>query len=226
MSIYVLLALAVSPGMAIAIYIYWQDKFEREPRKLLFWAFFLGMVSVLPAILLEAHWGSLGFATSPIFKETAFFAFVVVGFSEELSKFFLLRYFLYRRKAFNEPFDGITYAVMVSMGFATVENVMYVIEGGFHVAIMRAIFAVPAHATFGIIMGYFVGLAKFRSAHRTLFLILGLLGATIFHGLYDLSLMQSNIPYLKIPGAVLSLVVAGALSISAIRIHQKRSPFQ
>lgn len=226
MSWYILIAIAVAPGLAIAIYVYWQDKFEREPGKLMIKAFLLGIVSVVPAILLERYWSSLGFAPTSIFRETAFFAFVVVGLSEELSKFALLRYFLYKKKAFNEPFDGITYAVMVSMGFATLENVLYVIDGGFKVAILRAMFAVPAHATFGVIMGYFVGLARFRTSHGTSFLIMGLVGATFFHGLYNLSLLQTNLPGLQIAGAVASLVVAGYLSVSAIRMHQKNSPFK
>jgi RsiW-degrading membrane proteinase PrsW (M82 family) len=68
---------------------------------------------------------------------------------------------LYNNKNFNEPFDGIVYAVIVSMGFATIENIIYVFQYGFATGILRLFTAVPAHAAFGILMGYFLGKAKF-----------------------------------------------------------------
>lgn len=225
MSVYLLIALAIAPGLAISIYIYWKDQFDREPRRLLIYGFLLGVISIVPAITLEHWWGSKGYLVSANAGETAFYAWIVVGLSEELAKFALLRFFLYRKEAFNEPYDGITYAVMISMGFATLENIMYVMEGGISVAVMRAVLAVPAHATFGVIMGYFVGLAKFRKGYGMFYLLLGLMGAAFFHGLYDFSIMQTNVPELQVIGAVGSLIVAIILSRSAIRIHQKNSPF-
>ena len=123
MSGWILLAMAVAPGLAIAIFVYWKDKFESEPRNILIFSFFLGMVAILPAIYLE----ELGLSWVPPVSEMLrvfIIAFIVVGASEELSKFVMLRFYAYRKKEFNEPFDGITYAVMVSMGFATLGNIM------------------------------------------------------------------------------------------------------
>lgn len=75
-------------------------------------------------------------------------AFFVVALIEEFSKYIIVRYYNQPRKWFNEPFDGIIYAVMVSMGFAAFENILYVLQGGFEVALLRAFTAIPAHATF------------------------------------------------------------------------------
>jgi RsiW-degrading membrane proteinase PrsW (M82 family) len=221
-----LLGLAIAPGLAIAIYVYWRDKFDREPRRLMIWAFILGALSIIPAVLLESTWTSQGFTQGHTIIKTAFYAFVVVGFSEELSKYLFLRFFFFKKSAFNEPYDGITYSVMVSMGFATLENVLYAAEGGFSTAVMRIFTAVPAHAAFAVIMGYFVGMAKFDEGRKNLYLITGVLFAAALHGMYDFSLMQKQIPGLQLIGALLSLYLGIRLSLRAIRIHQRNSPFR
>jgi len=219
-----LLGLAVAPGLAIAIYIYWKDKYEREPRRLLFWSFFLGVLSIIPAIILENWWASKGFDISHDPWLTAFYAFIVVGFSEEICKYFFVRRYLYNHDEFDEPFDGITYSVMVSMGFATIENIAYVYQGGIGTAILRMFMAVPAHATFGIIMGYYLGLAKFNHSGSRMYQVLAVVGATFFHGAYDFALMQQNWPEWSFGGAVVSLLVAILLSRRAIRLHREASP--
>lgn len=221
-----LLGLAVAPGLAIAIYIYWKDKFDKEPKRLMVLGFFLGIISTILAVILEKTWTHFGFNMSNNTLMTAFYAFIVVGFSEELSKYIFLKRYLYTHKEFDEPYDGITYAVMVSMGFATLENILYVADGGLSTAIMRMFLAVPAHAAFAVIMGYYVGLAKFNPEKRTQYLLTGLLGATALHGAYDFALMQQSIPYLQLIGAVVSLLIGIRLSQKAIKIHQQNSPFK
>jgi RsiW-degrading membrane proteinase PrsW (M82 family) len=168
-----LLAIAIAPGVAISIFVYWKDKFDREPGKVLVTSFILGMVSVVPAIILEGLGSGFVPAVGPTLS-TFIYTFIVVGGSEEFSKFFMVRIYAYRKKEFNEPFDGITYSVMVAMGFATLENIMYVMNYGMGNALLRMFTAVPAHATFGIIMGYYVGLAKFKN-NSTIVMLQGLL---------------------------------------------------
>jgi RsiW-degrading membrane proteinase PrsW (M82 family) len=221
-----LFGLAIAPGLAIAIYIYWKDKFDKEPKRLMVLGFILGIISTILAVILEKTWTHFGFNLSNNTLMTGFYAFIVVGFSEELSKFILLQRYLYTRKEFDEPYDGITYSVMVSMGFATLENILYVADGGLSVAIMRMFLAVPAHAAFAIIMGYYVGLAKFNPVKRTKYLLMGLFGATALHGAYDFALMQQSIPYLQVIGAIISLLIGIRLSQKAIKLHQQNSPFR
>jgi protease PrsW len=221
-----LLALAIAPGLAISIYIYWKDKFDKEPRRLLLLAFFLGVLSTIPAVILETAFSTLGLERSGSNIAIGVYAFVGVAAVEELCKFFFVFRFLYRHKEFDEPFDGITYAVMVSMGFATLENVIYTFEHGATTGILRMFTAVPAHATFAIMMGYFLGLAKFRQGDSNLLIAYAVLVPILFHGLYDFALMQQSFKEIGFMGALASLILGIILSISAIRIHQRNSPFK
>ncbi len=224
--ILILLALALAPGIAIALYIFYKDQHEREPTRLLIKSFLYGIGSVI--VTLAISYSILG--ETMVFGARTLWdyvvdAFLVVALVEEFSKFIFVRWLLYPNKNFNEPFDGIVYCVMVSMGFATLENVLYVMEGGIGVAMLRMFTAVPAHATFAVIMGFFVGEAKFLQRNRTLYLIIGILAATIAHGFYDLFL------FLQYPtgiwvGAFVSLFIALWLSRKAIKIHQEASPFK
>jgi RsiW-degrading membrane proteinase PrsW (M82 family) len=220
----ILLALALAPGLAITLYIYYKDKHEREPTRLLIKSFLYGIGSVVVTLAISYSLvGADGFPMNT-FWDYVIDAFLVVALVEEFSKFIFVRWLLYPNKNFNEPFDGIVYCVMVSMGFATLENVLYVMEGGIGVAMLRMFTAVPAHATFAVLMGFFVGEAKFLQRNRTLYLIIGILAATVAHGFYDLFL------FLQYPtgiwvGAFVSLIIALLLSRKAIKIHQKASPF-
>ena len=119
----------------------------------------------------------------------AYNAFLVAGTTEEVFKFLALYLLIWKSPSFNEQFDGIVYAVFVSLGFAAVENVMYVLESGYETAAIRAITAVPAHAIFGITMGYYFGIAhrynEIRKSH-----IRKAIGVPILlHGIYDFILM-------------------------------------
>ncbi|AXG68700.1 protease PrsW [Kordia sp. SMS9] len=221
-----LILLSIAPALLIIVYIYYSDKYDKEPRHLLMICFLLGAIgSILIASV--SH-----LVTSQYFPELELEiwwiqfckAFIVVAFVEEFSKYIFVRYFAQRHKEFDEPYDGIMYAVMVSMGFAVTENLAYSFQGGIETAIYRAFTAVPAHATFGIIMGYYMGKAKF-SRNRIKFNLIGLALATAFHGTYDFFLFIDFIPGISI-GAFMSLAIGILLSQKAIRIHQQNSHFK
>ncbi len=221
-----LLLLAISPVLLIVVFIYFKDKFEKEPLNFLLKNFLLGaFASILITFILSIFANIL----LPLTDDKSIFqqflkAFIVVALVEEFSKFVIVRYYAQKNKEFNEPFDGIVYAVFVSMGFAALENILYVFQYGSATGIIRAFTAVPAHATFGILMGYFMGKAKFSSNKRKLNLI-GLLVATLFHGAYDFFLFIDFVPGTFI-GAVISLVVGIVLSRKAIKKHQSNSMFK
>ncbi|WP_179320155.1 PrsW family intramembrane metalloprotease [Winogradskyella helgolandensis] len=221
-----LLVLAIAPICAVLLYIYVQDKHEKEPRGLLIKSFLFGaIISVFIVFVLYFFTGRLIPITDQFSVGQQFIqAFIVVALSEEFSKYVIVKYYAQPKKAFNEPYDGIIYAVMVSMGFACTENIMYVIDGGYQTAILRAFTAVPAHATFGILMGYFMGKAKF-SNNRVLLNIAGLLLAVLFHGAYDFFLFINFIPGISI-GAFVSLIIGIVLSRKAIKRHQENSYFK
>jgi RsiW-degrading membrane proteinase PrsW (M82 family) len=218
-----LLALALAPGVAIALYIYLKDKHEREPLGLLLMSFFYGVLSIFVTLFISWPLEILVINkqdAAELFAD----AFFKVALVEEFSKFIFIRFILFRNKNFNEPFDGIVYATMVGMGFATLENILYVYQYGMATGILRMFTAVPAHACFAILMGYYLGRAKFTHKKNLYYTLLALISATVFHGLYDYFLFITFVPGIWI-GAALSLIVAIILSRKAIRIHQAASPF-
>lgn len=224
----VLLGLAIAPGLAICFYIFLKDIYNKEPKRLLIASFVLGIFSIIPPYFIETS--ALEYFNTSI-PSLATLAFCVVALSEELSKFLVVRYFCYPQKRFDEPLDGIVYSVMVSMGFATIENINYVLTHGYTTAFVRMFLSVPAHATFGVVMGYFIGKAKFDSANRFKHLFTGLLLAVLFHGTFDFFIfLQANEAIneyasdaLLFAGAVASYLVAIWLSRKHIRVHHLHS---
>lgn len=224
----VLLALALAPAIVIMIYIYIKDKYEKEPVKFVLKNFGLGATaSIIMTLLIGLILKMIFPKADPLSIVEQFFkAFVVVALVEEFSKYIIVRYYAQRNKEFDEPFDGIVYAVMVSMGFAALENILYVFQFGIENGILRAFTAVPAHATFGIIMGYFMGKSKFAKSKKDKIRLnlTGLLAATTFHGAYDFFLFINFIPGISI-GALISLIIGVIVSRKAIKKHQARSKF-
>ena len=218
-----LLALAIAPGIAICLFIYLKDKYNKEPLGLMLLSFIIGMLSIIPAVIIQLT------LTKPVERimgegilYTAVFSYLIVALSEEGSKFLGVRILPYRRKSFDDPFDGIVYAVMVSMGFATLENIGYVFQHGFGTGILRMFLSVPAHATFGVLMGYHIGLAKFDPANRKRHLLLAIFWPVLFHGTFDFFLFVGN-TWLHFAGAVISFIIAIKLSLKLIRRKQEIS---
>ena len=227
------LALAIAPGLAICIFIFHRDAYNREPKRNLLFSFFLGACSIITAVIIEGLFKEIPPKT---ISGTAISAFLVVALTEELGKFLILRYYAYTRKSFDEPLDGIVYGVMISMGFATLENILYVYKyaplgQGYQIAFLRMFTAVPAHATFGVLMGYYVGKAKFDAVHRNSLLLTGLFWAVLFHGVYDYCLFLQGLPAITgiisdgflFGGAIISFIIAIRLSLRHIRMHRKLS---
>lgn len=228
------IALALAPGIAICLYIFYTDIYNREPRINLVMSFIYGGLAILPAVWFESSFtdrvidGSIG--------AVAFFSYLIVAFSEEFSKFIGLRFYAYKQKSFDEPLDGIVYSVMVGMGFATVENLLYVLKyaemgRGLEVGITRMFLSVPAHGTFAVVMGYFAGKAKFSKGRSTALLITGLIGAIFFHGTFDFFLFVRDYSYagkdfseaLLGGGAIISFIVSLVLSRKLIRRQRNLS---
>jgi len=221
-----LLLIAIAPVLVIIFYIYLKDKYEKEPKRLLLYTFLLGaFLSVIITTILYVFFDYfLPIPDDQIIWQQFIKAFLIVAFVEEFSKYVIVRYYAQPKEAFNEPFDGIVYSVMVSMGFAALENIMYVSSGGMHVGVVRAFTAIPAHATFAVLMGYYVGMAKF-SNNKFILNLTGLALAMLFHGAYDFFLFIDFVPGIWI-GAFISLFIGILLSRKAIKAHQKNSHFK
>ncbi|MEI6842173.1 MAG: PrsW family glutamic-type intramembrane protease [Methanomicrobiales archaeon] len=173
-----LLVLAVVPAVLLLVYVYHKDRYEPEPKYLVAKVFLLGALSVLPAGILEMP-----------FPPGLFSSAVVAPVVEEGLKFCVVYFTVYKLAEFDEPMDGIVYAAAAGLGFAAVENIFYVMEGGLAVAILRGFLSVPGHVIFSCIWGAALGIAKFRpESERARIIILGLAGAMLVHGLFNLSL--------------------------------------
>ncbi|GEM_PF-126246 len=182
-AILLVLALAFAPGFFWLWYFYKKDKLEPEPLGLIRNCFFLGMVVVIPAALLEralpvSHFQSV---------------VIVAPIVEECFKFFAILLTVYRSSQFDEPMDGVVYAAAVALGFASLENAGY-LYGAYQqssgslatLTVLRSILSVPAHALFSIMWGYALGVAKFTGKERGNKLItIGLLSAIGLHALFN-----------------------------------------
>jgi RsiW-degrading membrane proteinase PrsW (M82 family) len=181
-----LVALAVAPGLFWLWYFLKRDRLRPEPASLIRRVFALGALSAVPAAILE----TLVFATGVVELESsayhhAFASASIIGFIEEGVKFGAVYYGVYRRAEFDEVMDGIVYCVAASMGFAMLENLLYVLSGGVGVGLVRAALSVPGHAFFAALMGYNVGRAKFAGRGEKGWLASGIVLAALAHTAFD-----------------------------------------
>ena len=191
--------LALLPAMYLMAYIYKSDQVEKEPKGLLAKIFLFGMISTIPTmiigLILEALLGSLFSPDSIVYKFLDMF--IAVALVEEFWKRWAAKK-AWNHPAFNYRFDAVVYCVSAALGFAALENILYVMSGGLSVAVLRALLAVPSHAIDGVIMGIFFGQAKIcekigdESGER-MFWRLSLLLPMLAHGFYDFCLVSESV---------------------------------
>ncbi len=217
--------LAVLPGLLISYAIFRADKYEREPLAPLVLCFVFGAAATVPVVGIE-RWALSGLGYPPFrFWETAVLSFGVLAIVEETAKFLLVLALVFPRHFFNEPMDGIVYAVLVAMGFATLENMVYADRFGLQTVLVRSLTAVPAHLAFAIVQGYFIGLAKFNPQNQNRLLVRGLALSVLLHGAYDLLILQGWSRWLVALGTFALYLNLFFLS-QLVRDQQERSPFR
>ncbi len=195
--LYFILVPALLPVFLIFKYIYGLDKNEREPFGFVLKVLIYGAIFSIPCAVVERF--VIGFIQ--VFYETGTikYAFlentIGVALVEEFSKFLVLMIFVWKNENFDYRYDGIVYATTASLGFAALENILYVVNFGTGVSIGRAIFSIPGHTTFGVFMGFFLSRAKTCELddikvgkHFLLILSLGI--STLIHGFYDYLLSE------------------------------------
>lgn len=189
----IILTASLLPVVVLLVYIYRKDQYQKEPLPLLLKALLGGALAGIMDIALLTLLSSFEVTTfaSPM-HHALYQAFCQAAMPEEFCKLFFLYLFIWKSKYFDEYYDGLEYAACVGLGFAGLENFMYVMQGGLGVAVGRALFAVPAHFFFAIFMGYFFALAKFRRNKKRSYLLLAYLVPVILHGIYDFILMYND----------------------------------
>ena len=224
-----LFIVAALPVFLIAFYIYKKDK-DKEPAGLLAKLFFAGIASTFLTLFLTLilhlifpfFGGKIaGYST----LEILIYVMIGVALIEEFSKWIMLYFFSYNDKAFDELYDMIVYATFVTLGFAFFENILYIgdntLQEGISIGIRRALLSVPGHASFGVFMGYYLGLSKIAERNGNAYLkkkniILSILIPTILHGIFDFCLLTDNILFIFV-----FFIFVGILFILAIRkIHK------
>ena len=219
-------ALSIIPSIILFAIVWKYDTVEKEPASLLWKLFFCGALTTISAILI----GLLGEgALNAIVSDRESFLylfidnFIITALVEEGGKFFALKKITWKNKEFNYTFDGVVYAVAVSLGFATFENIMYVFANGVGTAITRAIFSVPGHVIDAIFMGYFYGLARYAEGvgeekEVKLYLKEALLIPVVMHGFYDFCLSTDKAEFM-----LLFLVYEIVITVITVKRFKKLS---
>jgi RsiW-degrading membrane proteinase PrsW (M82 family) len=226
-----------APSLFLLVFFYLKDRYEPEPRGHVALAFLKGALAIVPCWLaaraIEAGVGRVWLALGGVWARL-FEAAVMAGAVEEGAKWIVFLALVYWWEEFDEPLDGVVYGVALALGFATVENVLCVVRDGLAVGLLRAIFAVPAHALFGAAMGFYLGRAKLgRGRHgshvepgqRIVYILLALGVPLAFHTAYDFALVELRGWWIY---AVVGALSIGLWGFVLRRVHtaQIDSPFR
>lgn len=215
------IAAAIAPGIALMAYIYLKDRYDAEPISMVLRLFIFGALIVFPTMVLQRAL-VLGLGENPFV-----FSFVYSAGIEEFLKWFVLYFVIYKHVLFDEPYDGIVYATSISLGFATLENVIYVLLLGspsVSALVMRALLPVSGHALFGIMMGYHLGKAKFKPRLEKRHLMISLSLPLFFHGMFDYILLNVKTYWLWFMLPLMIFLWVG--SIWRINRANESSPFR
>jgi len=215
--IYISFVLAVLPAILLVLYFQKKDSLKPEPPHMLWGAFGLGAISVIPAVIIGLIFESLEYSEN-IWISLFMQSFVTAALFEEVSKFAVFRIVIYKNKHFDEVTDGIIYMAIVSLGFACFENVMYSVDDIF-TGLLRAFTAVPGHAIWSGIMGYYIGRARFSKQSEFGLIFAGLFLGILYHGAYDFVLFTGTNEALSEDYSLIALLIIPILILGVIHLH-------
>ena len=215
-----ILLISFSPGLFWLWFFARLDRLRPSSRRWIALTYIYGILSVIPAALVSELLlpGDLFSpeVTLAVYSSSMLF---VVGPVEETCKFLAVRLSVYRSMHFEEPMDGLVYGAAASLGFASLENLLYVMEYGPEVMVLRAPFSTLGHMVFGSMWGYGLGLN--RRSHNSKAIWLGLVGAAGLHGVFNI-LVHNPAPW---PGLLL-IIAGGFCTYKLFRRGQRISPFR
>jgi len=160
--LFILLSVAIAPGLALFSYFYLRNEISNEPSRTLFHTFIYGAILTFPILFIQHVFTEEQMIQSVFIRNVLFSSTV-----EEFFKWLILVMAIYQHVEFEDPYDGILYGVSISLGFATVENILYLFTYGVNTAFIRALLPVSSHAIFGVVMGYYLGRAKFAKSQSS-----------------------------------------------------------
>jgi protease PrsW len=182
---FILLSAAIAPGLALLSYFYLRNQMDTEPRRTLLHAFIFGAIITFPVLFIQFILEEEQAFSNPFMTNVVFTSAL-----EEFVKWLIILAVILRHIEFDDPYDGVLYGAAVSLGFATVENIIYLLSFGIDHALMRAILPVSSHALFGVVMGYYYGKGKFTSEDiQKNYIALALFAPIGLHIIYNSILM-------------------------------------
>jgi protease PrsW len=204
--------------------IYRWDKYEPEPKSLVIRTFFLGFAIAIPVAIIESVLYPKSLTAAPVSLAASFYvAFIVAGLTEESGKFFVVRASMYKSRYFEEPSDGLIYSAAAALGFASLENIVYLFSFGWEIILVRGLFSNLAHVLFSSLWGYPLALHKLGIIKSPSIIWLGWLAAIIAHGVFDFLLFtDSQVSFLVIPIFVGMVVLFVLMMRHANRISPYR----
>ncbi len=213
----VYITLAFAPVITGMILFYFSRKYDRNFTSLMLKSFFLGMLGIIVLIAAQYISSLLGLNDLRTLKRILFYSFVTVGFGSELGMYIIFRYLIIPKEPINKPIHGITFSIMVALGFSTVRILLFIIDpldirSLFPQTLYPFIF-VPANLIFAVIMGFFVGMAKFLKS-QFVYNMTGLFAAIFFHGIFNFCLLTKDFKLLSL-FAFGSMVIVFILGIKA-----------
>lgn len=215
-----LFLVSILPGLLWVWYFYRQDRYDPEPKSLILRDFIWGMIIVLPASLLESPFGAFLSAQTPLLMLLLGTIFVV-GLIEEGLKSYVVYRLHFDHPEFDEPVDGIIYGIIVGLGFAAFENLVYTVIYGYQVGLVRAVLTSLAHASFTGIFGYYLSRAKIMADSSLI--VRGIILVSLLHGIYDFLVIGGFM------GLITIVIVIAILQIylaSLIKGASEKSPFK
>jgi RsiW-degrading membrane proteinase PrsW (M82 family) len=178
------------------------------------------MVSIVLVLVVQLFASYMQLDKLTNIRRVLFYALVIMAFFAEFGKYIFLRAFVYPKNEFKTPVDGIIFSVMISMGFATMNNILYFINiPDLSTNVANTLTAGPANAIFGIMMGFFIGLGKLRKI-RFIDSMTGLAAAVFFHALYAFCLLTKDYRLLW-AFFIGATIIAISLCVAGLRIHQE-----
>ncbi|QFF98685.1 protease PrsW [Psychrobacillus glaciei] len=218
----ILLSVAIAPALALLSYFYLRRDIEEEPSKLLLHTFIYGAILTFPILFIQ-HVIQEEKVISSIFVHQA----LVTSALEEFFKWLILIIAIYKHVEFDDPYDGILYGASVSLGFATIENILYLLNFGMDQAFLRALLPVSSHALFGVVMGYYLGRAKFSDDKIAKYEIFyAFLASFTLHCVYNSILIIKGIDLLLIVPFMLFLWLFGLSRVKKAHIFSRIKRFE
>jgi RsiW-degrading membrane proteinase PrsW (M82 family) len=193
--------LIFAPVIAAGAYFYFSNRYDGAFRKLLVKAFLAGMLSVTVLLIAEYISTLLGLNELRSLKRTVFYSFITIAGSAELGKFLVFKYFILPEKVVDKPIHGITFSIMVALGFASAALFFFMIDPfgtrDMYPTTLYAFVFVPANLLFSVVMGFFLGMAKFLKVH-VVYSLIALTGAAFFHGVFNFCLFTNDFKLLSL----------------------------